>query len=741
MEEKLIKQNGFSLMEIMVSLLIIMILMFGVYNIINLSLGLASDNKFYVEAMEIANQKMEQVYNLPYNDVGTVAGSPTGTIPDYETVIREGSFTVHTLVNYVDDPYDSTLAGTDIIFDDYKIATIEVSWDAKKSAKMITIFSKIIPKTEETSSGNGLLKLLIVDANGNPLPGADIHIENNIFGPALDVDWISDVNGELAYSVPPSFEGFEITVSMPGYGTDRTYSRTVSNPNPSKPHLSVIEGIKTEESFSIDLLSTLQIHTVFGDLPTNWQINTDSSGENQTNAKIIIDSAGFIYVVWEDYRQSSSAKIMAQKYNSTGDAQWPNTSSPDDQSISTANGTVVPDILVDSFGNLYIAWYDDSVGNKESYLVKRDSADGSDLWGSEKKINTLADSDDQSNPRIAITDNGSYATSTITWQDDRNGDEDIYIQIFDSGGSSQLLPEIRANQNTLGDGTNQTNPVIITDSNGNIYTAWADNRDGDLSVYGAKFSSSMVFSWENELSNPGISSNQYEADIAIDSNDYIYLVWTDERNTNSDIYMQKFDVNGSSQWAADVKINIDGDGSNQTQPALAIDSSDDIYIVWTDERNGDQDIYSGKYASDGSSYWSEDLRININTDPSAQYNPDLTIDPTNDMPFATWEDDRSGNIDIYATSFELYGILSNAPNEDIVVTGSKQIGDSPIIYEYDIITTTNASGDVNLTVEWDSPGYTLDVASTSAYSLIFSTPSMPIDLMPGTTTEIYLYLD
>ena len=48
--------HGFSIVEVLVSLLIIMILMLGIYSLVILSLNLNAENANYVQAMEIANQ-------------------------------------------------------------------------------------------------------------------------------------------------------------------------------------------------------------------------------------------------------------------------------------------------------------------------------------------------------------------------------------------------------------------------------------------------------------------------------------------------------------------------------------------------------------------------------------------------------------------------------------------------------------------------------------------------------------
>ncbi|MFH1662149.1 MAG: prepilin-type N-terminal cleavage/methylation domain-containing protein, partial [Candidatus Falkowbacteria bacterium] len=526
------KQFGFTLIEVLVSVLTLSILIVGVYNLLIYSLQITTDNKNRMGAIMIADQKAEYVRNLPYDDVGTVAGIVTGVMQDNETVsANNGTFNVNIFVQYEDDPYDGTLGGApdDILPTDYKQVRIRVSWSGPFGTKNVTTFTKIAPRGMETSAGGGVLTVLVFDSNGLPINDASVHIENNILATPINFDAETSANGILNLpGAPESIEGYEITVTKAGYSTDYTSARVVGvNDNPTKPHSTVLENQRTNVSFAIDLLSVLTIEAVTASMPRNWPGSHDTSGETQSNGRIAIDNSSFVYVVWDDYRSASAAKIYTQKHDSIGNAQWPDTSSPSDINIATANNTVIPDVLVDSFGNLYISWHDDSVGNKEAYLSKRDSSDGSDLWGSGKRINTIADSAHQSYPRIALMDDGITATTTAVWQDDRNTDWDIFMQIFDYDGDYQLSPESRVNTNGLFDGSDQYEPVVVADLSYNIYISWTDDRNGNLDIYAQKYGIDGVSLWAPDLlcNNDGGATDQYSPDIAMDSLGNIYIVW------------------------------------------------------------------------------------------------------------------------------------------------------------------------------------------------------------------------
>ncbi|MBA3047427.1 prepilin-type N-terminal cleavage/methylation domain-containing protein [Candidatus Falkowbacteria bacterium] len=732
---------GFSLIEVLVSSVIIAILTLSIFNLIIYSLKVTGDNKLRMAAATIANQKMEYVRSLPYNNVGTTSGIPFGIIPVNETVnVNNGVFFVNTLVEYEDDPFDGIEDGMpdDLLPTDYKEVRIRVSWNGPFGFKNVSVFTKIAPRGMETNAGGGTLSILVFDASGMPVATSSAHIENNLLNPAINFDIETNSDGKISLpGAPESIEGYEITVTKAGYSTSSTTARTVDNPNPTKPHATVLEGEKTEISFAIDLLSDLNIYAVAANLPQNWQVNTDETGENQINSRLVIDSSGYIYIVWQDYRDSSSSRIYAQKYDSGGNAQW----LPDDIKISDANKQVLPDIMVDSAGDLYICWNDDSPGNEEVYLDKRNSADGSDAWIGAERVDTLADAKDQTNGRMSLSEILSVPEITVVWQDNRNTDLDIFMQRYDAARNELWIPEISVNANPA-DGTNQYEPEITADSADNLYVAWTDSRNGDLNIYGAKHDTIGSALWAADLliNTDGGATDQYSPDIAIDSADNAYIVWTDERNGNPDIYAQKYDADGNVLWASDLLINTNADLTSQYSPAIAIDSLDNIYIVWTDERNGNPDIYAQKYDADGNNLWSEDVRLNIDLGTSAQYNPDVTINPVNNVPYASWEDDREDDFDIYATPFDNYGTETPIANAPINIQGAKKIGEDPVIYKYSQNFSTNGSGIISISnIEWDS--YTLTLPDGySAYAIIMSEPLQPTDLPPDSVVEVKLYL-
>ncbi len=744
MKKHILKQSpAFSLIEILVSITLITALTLSIYNLSIYSIRITAENKYRLAATAIADRKIEQIRNLPYDDVGTTAGIVHGVIPDNETVSdNNGNFYVNTFVQYIDDPFDGTMGGTpdDSLPNDYKAVRVRVSWNGPFGTKYVEAFTNVAPHGLETSVGGGTLAVLVFNANGDPVDKASVHIENNLLSPAITFDAETNTNGQLILpGAQPSVEGYEITVTKTGYSNSSTSPRTAANPNPTKPHATVAEGAKTEISFAIDLLSNLTIKTVQQNLPQNWQATDDTTNSDQTNPRIAIDDNGYIYLVWQDYRLSNPPKIFGQKYDpNTHAAQWPNPTTPADQNVSSASNQVLPDAVTDANGNLYTAWNDSSGGNEDSYFYGLDTNDGSRLWTGPRKIQTSANSKDQAQPRLSVVNNSSYSTTTVVWQDNRNGDWDIYLQQYDENRDEILTQEVKINSNSIGDGTNQYEPVVANDSHNEIYVAWTSDQNGNKDIYLAKISSTTA-SAEWEIAVTSLSADQYSPTITVDSLDNIYVAWSDERNSNQDIYMQKYDTQGNSLWASDVIINAHSD-DNQYSPVIDTDSNNKIYIAWTDDRNGDQDIYGQKFSSDGTRLWTNDVRINVDLSGN-QYNPDMEVSPLDDKPYVVWQSDEAGNADLFVSTFDTYGAENPIANVPVVITGAKRIGENPIIYKYHKTFTTNSNGTITLNnIEWDS--YTIELDSSyTAYSLVMTIPASPIFLEPNTSQTITLYLE
>lgn len=257
-------QYGFTLIEMLFVIAITVIIFGALFVSFNYTLELIANSRAQTSALSLANDRMEYFRSLPYDDVGTVSGIPAGSIPQHSTTtLNNMVFTERVLVEYVDDPADGLLTATTTdsngIPSDYKRIKIEISWSVYDVPDSLILVSNIVPRSIETTDGGGTVRINVIDADSNPLPGAEVTLLNNTTTTTIDVTKISDSSGTALFSGAPAGSNYEVVVTAPGYSTDQTYVATTSNPTPTTAPFSVLEADISTLTFQIDELSDISL--------------------------------------------------------------------------------------------------------------------------------------------------------------------------------------------------------------------------------------------------------------------------------------------------------------------------------------------------------------------------------------------------------------------------------------------------------------------------------------------------
>ncbi len=260
------KNKGYTLIEVIIAISIFVGVSAAVYGGYSRILRVISVIKEREIATALVNERFEIIRNMPYASVGTYGGIPSGQISSSESLVRDGiSFVVNTTIRNYDDPYDGTLGGdpNDLSPADAKLVEVEVSCSSCQNFVPVFFSTRISPKNLETSSTNGALVIKVFDADGVALADANVSIVNDSVSPTVNINDVTGIDGTLTIvDAPPATETYEITVTKSGYSTDRTYPvGDINNPNPSKPHATVLTQQITQLSFSIDEVSSISVST------------------------------------------------------------------------------------------------------------------------------------------------------------------------------------------------------------------------------------------------------------------------------------------------------------------------------------------------------------------------------------------------------------------------------------------------------------------------------------------------
>lgn len=266
-----------------------------------------------ITSVALANEKMEELRNLPYDSLATESGTiyPAGDISDDMEVVRHGiKFNVHTVISYVDDIYDGNVEGSvsgkpqDLYPYDYKKAEITVS-KIGSNGYLSRLTSNFSSKAAETPSNSGIIKLCVVDSADQPLPGANIEINNPDVNPPVNISSVTGSDGCIMVpNLPPDeHNNYSLRAYKDGYSIDATYPRTAQNPNALFPDVNVLAQQVTIQTLKIDKLSKLLINlTNIDSSPiANQSVHIESLKEiyfNPSTPKytrdVLTDTAGHI---------------------------------------------------------------------------------------------------------------------------------------------------------------------------------------------------------------------------------------------------------------------------------------------------------------------------------------------------------------------------------------------------------------------------------------------------------------
>jgi beta propeller repeat protein len=264
--------------------------------------------------------------------------------------------------------------------------------------------------------------------------------------------------------------------------------------------------------------------------------------------------------------------------------------------------------------------------------------------------------------RTQITTNTSYQAwpaiygGRIVWEDDRNGNYDIYMYDL----RSITIQEFQITVNTA----NQRFPAIYGDR-----IVWEDNRNGNWDIYMGDLAAGK----ETQITTN--TATQVWPAIWEDR-----IVWTDDRNGNWDIYMYNI--------ATSIETQVTTNTANQSFPAIHGDR-----IVWQDDRSGNWNIYMYDIATG--------IETQITYDASAQVGPMIYGDRI------VWRDERNANYDIY-----MYDVITGI---ETPITTDPASQDWPAIYENRIVWEDyrNGNADVYMYTVPQLPVADFSVNSTS----------------------------
>ncbi len=206
-------------------------------------------------------------------------------------------------------------------------------------------------------------------------------------------------------------------------------------------------------------------------------------------------------------------------------------------------------------------------------------------WSSDAAVNTpvCTEGGDQVQPKIKRAQDGSFY---VSWFDNRNGGNDVYIQKLNSEG----VPQWTTNGILVAD-RNQSSTQdydLEVDNNGNAILAFGDDRQGGLLTTVARIDSNGTIAWQRTLASAGT----FNADpkLLIMSDNSIVVA----SNVSNTIELYRLNnVDGTNVWGGSGRVTL----SEASRPYITGDlcrANNDGFWITIQRRAGTQ-IFNARH--------------------------------------------------------------------------------------------------------------------------------------------------
>ena len=358
----------------------------------------------------------------------------------------------------------------------------------------------------------------------------------------------------------------------------------------------------------------------------------------------VSDGAGGAIITWQDQRAGNN-DIYAQRIDASGVPKWTN----DGVAICiNVSAQYTPAIVADGAGGAIITWYDVRFGNSDIFVQRVNSA-GAVLWTA-NGVALCTAMFDQTAP--VITSDGA-AGAIVAWSDIRGGvSYDIYARRVNSIGVPQWAADGVALCTAAGP---QSNVVIASDGAGGAIATWEDNRGASTDLYAQRINGTGATQWAaNGVAICTATNSQTVPSISPDGASGAVVAWQDFRNaSNWDIYAQRVNSAGAALWGLD-GVAVCLDAAQQYGAGVAWDNTTGAIISFYDYRSGQGDIYARRITPAGAPVWTYD-GTPICTAFGSQFDPRIVPDGTGGAVIA-WGDNRNTYTDLYAQRIDAAGL-------------------------------------------------------------------------------------
>lgn len=296
--------------------------------------------------------------------------------------------------------------------------------------------------------------------------------------------------------------------------------------------------------------------------------------------KVALDVNGIPLVVF-GARLAGNYEIIFRRYVNGQWSEWENASR------TPTGGSQFPSILVDARNNDYYVVFQDDVDRPseeaaywKGYIQRKQK--GSGPWNGG---GIIEDASARAYAHYAAIDQNGRGY--CVW--DNRADVDIshvnFSQNNDISNPNGWTQQVDISGRTDAPFWGFAYPTMDVDNNGNVYVVWEDGRLGNRECFFRKRINGVWKDMEN-LSNGAYESEHQTVAVNRKTGD-VYAAWGEERGGgNYDIYFREFT---GGAWSP--IVNLTKNSSYSSWPAMFVDDTGTIHMVYLDMASGKPSIY------------------------------------------------------------------------------------------------------------------------------------------------------
>lgn len=341
-------------------------------------------------------------------------------------------------------------------------------------------------------------------------------------------------------------------------------------------------------------------------------------------SRIVVDSEGDVYVVWQDDSDKPSNILYATKPSGGSWSQPVNLSGFDVYARQ-------PSLAIDSADTLHVAWYGSPIfGEGADIFYASKPRDGD--WS--QAVN-ISQSDQVSSERTSLAVGPDDTLHLVYNQQAGNGPDIFYASKLEDGDWSAPV-------DITSDESISAEVSLATDRDGGLHLAWSAEHEGNWQIiYRSRAPDGQ---WSLPVN---ISNNQGESrspTLAMDSHNNTHIVWHDDTASKGTWDLLYISVSAADEWQPMVNITEDTNGTAGF-PALVIDSQDRLHLTfnysWPSLKHNYDILYNTKPVG---GKWSR--AINVSDTNSQSGDSSVAVNPEGGV-YISYSNEAPGNWDVF----------------------------------------------------------------------------------------------